>query len=341
MTPVVPNTIMAPVNPASAVRMLGILAVRMEVIINLFSYGSANPFDSLQIRQTGPLDSAQLTTFVLYGLLLTVALRTMASAIGTWSDAHAALARFAAAATRPPEQRDGDTLTEVRGELALDDVEFAYPGRSPVLADRVSLRLIAGDTTVILGANGAGKTTLVSLLLRFREPDRGVIRLDGVDISTLELSWYRRQFAVAHQDPVLLGATLRENITLGRPDASDAEIDAACVAALLDEVIERLPAGLDTRIGDGGARLSGGQRQRVALARAFLVDAPVLVLDEATSMFDPASERRFIARNRERFASRTVLWITHCAGPLEIADRVVEVREGGFRAPLRPVEAHG
>ena len=286
------------------------------------------------------LEPGPLATFLFYGLLLSGPLRSFAGTLGSWSEGQSAASRFAAAAPRGREPTGGARLPSVSGEIEVDQIEFAYPGREPVFRG-ASARIRAGDTAVLLGENGSGKTTLVALLLRFRDLRAGAVRLDGHDALDFDLQWYRRQFAVAHQEPILLDATIRENITLGRPDATPEQIETACHAALLDDLLDHLPRGLETRVGEGGAQLSGGQRQRVALARALLVDAPVLILDEATSMFDPESEARFIARNRDRFARKTVIWITHGTAALDVADRVIEVRNGAFRAPLRPVEAHG
>ncbi len=282
-----------------------------------------------------------LSLFVMYGLLASGTMRSLGSAIGSWREGRVSAARYHDAAPPEVERTGGIRRESIAGELEFDAVSFAYPDRTQVFDGNSSLVIRAADTAVILGENGAGKSTFVSLLLRLREPTGGAIRLDGTNARDFDLPWYRRQFAAVHQDPALFDGSIRENLLLANPRASDADVARACEMALLDEVLEGLPRGLETRIGDGGAQLSGGQRQRVALARAFLVDAPVLVLDEATSMFDPASEQRFIEKNRDHFASRTVIWITHGTAALAVADRVVSLRDGAFRTPLRKVEAHG
>lgn len=283
------------------------------------------------------LGTAELTAFVGYALLLTSPLRSAASLYSAAMEASGALERFKRASRFAPEITGGEVLELDELDLAFEDVSFGYDG-TPVFERPVSLRIRGGDSVVVVGENGEGKSTLLALLLRLREPTSGRVTLNGVDVGTLNLRWYRRLFAVALQETVVVDGSIRENVRFGRPGAGDDAIELAARASLLDEVVESLPDGWETRVGEHGVKLSGGQRQRLAIARAFLCDAPIVVFDEATSMFDPSAQRRFVRRNNELFARKTLIWVTHGDAAREVADRVVEVHGGALRAPLRSVE---
>ena len=169
---------------------------------------------------------------------------------------------------------------------------FRYPARpeTPALND-IDLAIAPGETVALVGPSGAGKTTIFQLLMRFFAPDAGRITLDGIDLATMARTDLRRQIALVPQEPVIFATSARENIRFGRPEASDAEVEAAARAAAAHDFIARLPKGYDTWVGERGVMLSGGQKQRLAIARAILRDAPVLLLDEATSALDAESER--------------------------------------------------
>jgi ATP-binding cassette, subfamily B, bacterial len=179
-----------------------------------------------------------------------------------------------------------------RGAIHFDSVTFHYPSRpdTPALQN-FSLDVAPGETVAFVGPSGAGKSTTFQLLLRFYDPDAGRVRIDDIQLTDLRPEDVRRNIGLVPQETVLFGASARENIRYGRPDATDAEIEAAAVAAAADEFLRKLPQGYDTFLGEKGTRLSGGQRQRIALARAILKDPPILLLDEATSSLDAESER--------------------------------------------------
>ena len=179
-----------------------------------------------------------------------------------------------------------------------------------------------------VGPSGAGKTTIFQLLLRFFEPGVGRVLLDGVDVSNVARENLRRAFALVPQEPVIFAASARENIRFGRPDASDADVEAAAKAAAADEFLSRLPDGYDSFVGERGVMLSGGQKQRIAIARAILRDAPVLLLDEATSALDAESERAVQAAVEALAVGRTTLIIAHRLATVKKADRIV-VLDGG------------
>ena len=180
-------------------------------------------------------------------------------------------------------------------------MSFGYPGRPPALR-HVDLAIAAGETIAIVGPNGAGKSTLAHLLMRLHEPAAGRITIDGIDIATVSLDSLRRQIGVVPQHVLLFNATVRDNIAYGRPEPTLEQIEAAARAARAHDFIVELPQGYDTPIGDRGVRLSGGQQQRVALARALLKDPPILILDEATAMFDPQGEIEFLEAARDALA---------------------------------------
>ena len=240
-----------------------------------------------------------------------------------------------------PEVRDAPGATELappRQAIAFHRVCFAYqPGR-PAL-DEVSFHAPCGAVTALLGPTGAGKSTLVALLLRLFDPDAGSIEIDGVDLRLLKLASLRAGVAVALQENLLFGATVRENIRYARPDASDAEVRAAARVACADGFISALSRGYDTLLGERGARLSTGQRQRISIARAVLKDAPILLLDEPTASLDAATEHELLRNLAAWGRDRTILLVTHRLSTLRYADRIVllehgRVIEAGSRAEL-------
>jgi ATP-binding cassette subfamily C protein CydCD len=212
--------------------------------------------------------------------------------------------------------------------MEMDDVRFVYPGRTEPALDGVSFEVRAGGTVALVGLSGAGKTTVAALFLRFWDPASGVVRLDGHDVRAYRLDELRARIALVAQDTYLFNDTLRNNILLARPTATDAELAAAVGKASLDEFVRSLPDGLDTLVGERGAQLSGGQRQRVAIARAFLKDAPILILDEATSHLDAVNEQAVRASLTLLARERTTLVIAHRLATVRDADRIVVLDAG-------------
>ena len=275
------------------------------------------------------LEPAQLISFLLYAAILTRPVESLASLYGQIQSATGALARLEQVLSeqREPISNGGATLTSLKGSVTFENVSFAYPNR-PAALYHADLEIEAGETIGLIGANGAGKSTLVHLLMRFYEPDTGRILVDGLDVSELDLRSLREQIGLVSQRVLLFNASVADNIALGKPHASQSEIVAAAKAAAAHGFIERLPERYETRIGDCGIRLSGGQCQRIALARALLKEPRILVLDEATAMFDLEGENAFLMQGRKLFADRTVILITHKPTILELADRIVRLENG-------------
>jgi ATP-binding cassette subfamily B protein len=192
----------------------------------------------------------------------------------------------------------------------------------------VDLAIRRGEKVALVGLSGAGKSTLVDLLPRFYDPQRGAIRIDGVDIRQADPAQLRRRIALVPQEPAIFAASVTENVRYGRPEASEAAVRQACDAAFASEFIERLPQGFDTYLGERGVRLSGGQRQRLAIARAVLSDRPILLLDEATSALDSESERMVQLALGRLMQSRTTLIIAHRLSTVKSVDRIAVIDAG-------------
>ncbi|WP_330702101.1 ABC transporter ATP-binding protein [Novosphingobium resinovorum] len=278
----------------------------------------------------GLMSTRELFSFLFYAVLLTRPVGALTETWGQIQVTRGTLARMARVLAEQPEpgharEENADrALPPVQGAIRFEQVDFAYPGRAPVLQG-FDLTVRPGEKVAILGENGAGKTTLVALLLRFYDCRSGRITIDGHDVAGVDVASLRRQIALVPQRPELLSATVLRNIAFGRPGASRAEIEEAARRADAIDFITALPQGFDTEIGDRGVRLSGGQGQRIALARALLKDAPIVVLDEATSMYDPQGEERFIETCTRILEGRTVLIITHRPASVALADRVIRL----------------
>jgi ATP-binding cassette subfamily B protein len=208
-------------------------------------------------------------------------------------------------------------------------VSFAYPAQpNRLVIDDLDLIVRPGERLAIVGPSGAGKSTLFQLLLRYYDPGRGRVTLDGIALCDADPAELRSRLALVPQEPVVFGATARDNIRFGRPNAGDEEVEAAARLAAADSFIQGMPQGYETMIGERGVTLSGGQRQRIAIARAILKDAPVLLLDEATSALDSESETLVQAAFERLMAGRTTLVIAHRLATVQAADRIVVIDEG-------------
>ncbi len=230
------------------------------------------------------------------------------------------------APTGAPPARPGRPL-QIYGNVAYDDVSFDYTPSRPALR-HVSFKLLAGTSAAIIGPSGAGKTTLLNLLPRFFDPTRGAVLLEGVDLRDLRLEDLRAQVGLVLQNPIVLPATVAENIAYAKPHATMAEIEAAAHYANASAFIEKLPARYQTVVGDGGAHLSVGEKQRMNLARAFLKDAPILLMDEPTSALDVESEAQVVASLFALMRGRTTLMVAHRLTTIRRVDKILVVENG-------------
>lgn len=291
----------------------------------------------------GEISAGELTAFIFYAVMV-------AASVGAISEVYGDLQRAAGASERLMELLAAESVIRepvqprslaqpVRGEVAIEQVRFSYPSRldAPALAG-VSLHVPAGVTTALVGASGAGKSTLLDLLLRFYDVTDGTIRLDGVDIRQLSLAELRSHIALVPQQPVLFTGTVLDNIRYGRTGATDQQVRAASEAAFAHDFIERLPAGYESQVGEGGIRLSGGQRQRIAIARALLADPSVLLLDEATSALDAESEFQVQQALERLVQGRTTLVIAHRLATVVKADNIAVLDQGRLVAQGRHAE---
>ena len=282
---------------------------------------------------TGSISGGTIAAFVLTGGLV-------AGAFASLSEVYGDLLRGAGAASRLAELLDEEPgiaaplrpvalPVPARGQLAFEKVSFRYPTRpdAPALRD-FTLAVEPGETVALVGPSGAGKSTLFLLAQRFYDPQSGTVKIDGVPLPSADPAEIRMRMALVPQDAVLFAASARDNLRYGNWDASDEAIWDAARTANAEEFLRRLPEGLDTFLGDSGARLSGGQRQRVAIARAVLRDAPILLLDEATSALDAESERLVQDALEKLMKTRTTLVIAHRLATIRAADRIVVMDEG-------------
>jgi len=285
----------------------------------------------------GVITGGDLAAFVFYATVV-------AFSVAIISEVYGELQRAAGATERLVEllEAEPDILPPAdpvpmpipaQGRIALENVTFHYPSRPDMAAlNDFSLTVEPGETVALVGPSGAGKTTVFQLLLRFYDPESGTVTIDGVDVSKADPTTVRQRLALVPQDPIIFGASGRENIAYGDPDASFERIRQAAMDARADEFLIRLPDGYDTFLGEKGARLSGGQRQRISIARAILRDPAILLLDEATSALDAENERLVQDALNRLMAGRTTIIIAHRLATVVNADRIVVMEEGRISA---------
>ena len=281
----------------------------------------------------GTLLVADLVAFILYIVTLYQPLYSVVQATESVQRGLSSLKRVndlldTAPDVADPEQALTLTLTDPRhAQITFDNVSFQYREDVGVLED-ISLQIEAGETLALIGPTGAGKSTIAHLVVRFYDPTAGDIRLGDVSLRDLPLSMLRRQVSMVLQDVFLFNGTIRDNIRFGRRDASDEAVIAAAQAAGADAFIQDLPKGYDTYVGERGIRLSGGQKQRISIARALLKDAPILVLDEATSAVDTETEAAIQSNMDKLLAGRTAIVIAHRLSTIRRADRIAVLENG-------------
>ena len=291
-------------------------------------------FGAVQV-QGGAITPGAMTQFVMYSFIAV-------SGVGMLTETYAEVMRAAGATERLMEILGASSEIKsppapaslpqpVSGALRFENVTFAYPARpETTVLHNVSLQVRPGQTVALVGPSGAGKSTMFQLLLRFYDPQSGVVYLDGAPLATVDPAALRKQISIVQQQAPLFAGTALDNIRFGRPGARDDEVRAAAIAANAHDFIAALPNGYDTPLGEGATTLSGGQRQRLAIARAILRDAPVLLLDEATSALDSESERAIQDAFEKISADRTTLVIAHRLSTVLKADLIAVMKDGRF-----------
>lgn len=283
------------------------------------------------LEPRGVVTAGVVIAFLLYLNQFFAPLQQLSQVLDTWQQASASIAKIEELLATTPSTPPPAVPVHpgrVRGEVRLEAVHFRY-GDAPIEAvDGLDLVIPPGQTVALVGETGAGKSTVVKLLARFYDPTRGVVRVDGIDLRRIDLGTYRRQLGVVPQEAFLFTGTVRDNIAYGRPDATDAEVEAAARAVGAHEFVRTLPLGYRTPVSERGRSLSSGQRQLIALARARLVDPAILLLDEATSQLDLASEARVQRAMDAAAAGRTTVLVAHRLPTARRADRIVVIEAG-------------
>jgi ATP-binding cassette, subfamily B, beta-glucan exporter len=282
------------------------------------------------LRARGEITVGQIITFTTFSGVLIARLEQVVNFMNFCFSQAPKIRQFFAVLDTVPDVRDAPDAKDVprlTGAVRFENVSFSYDGSRPALRD-VSFEIRPGETLALVGATGSGKSTALALLHRSFDPDAGRILVDGVDIRTLSLEALRRNVGVVFQEPLLFARTIRENLLVGRPDATDPEIAAALARAQATDVMMRQRDGLDTLVAERGRSLSGGERQRLAIARALLKDPPILVLDEATSALDAATEAKLKLALDDAMSGRTTLVIAHRLSTIRNATRIAVFDEG-------------
>jgi ATP-binding cassette subfamily B protein len=307
----------------------------MTAIVMLLMFGSITMvmWQGANDVAAGRISGGAIAAFILTGGLVAGAFGALSEVYGDIVRAAGAAGRLAELLTEQPDIAAPAHATPLPlppvGRLTFDHVTFRYPTRQDVKAlDDFSLSIEPGEMVAVVGPSGAGKSTLLQLAQRFYDPEGGALRLDGVALPDADPAEIRRRLAIVPQETVIFGASARDNLRYGRWDADDEAIWSAAEAANAAEFLRALPGGLDSFLGESGARLSGGQRQRVAIARALLRDAPILLLDEATSALDAESERLVQDALHRLMKGRTTIVIAHRLATVRAADRIIVMDKG-------------
>lgn len=281
---------------------------------------------------SGNMSYGEFVGFVLYVNVLFKPIDKISAILELYPKGMAGFKRFTELIDTKPQivdRKDAIDVPALEGNIVFKNVTFGYEKHKPVLRG-IDLSIKAGETVAFVGPSGAGKTTISSLIPRFYDIDGGAITIDGIDIRDMTKRSLRSQIGIVQQDVFLFTGTLRENIAYGKLDATDEEIQRAAKMAHLEQLIESLPDGYETQVGERGLKLSGGQKQRIAIARMFLKNPPILILDEATSALDTETEQVIQNALTELAKDRTTLVIAHRLATIRNADRIVVVTENGI-----------
>ena len=278
----------------------------------------------------GRMTIGDLTQFLLYLMIVAIGVGSLGS---LWGDMMAGIGAsqrvFEIMEKSTAAMDSGDIISELKGKIELKNINFSYPTRPDLkVLKNLSLTVYPGQLVALVGSSGGGKTTISSLIPRFYDPDLGEILIDDIDLKTLKLNWLRDQIGIVSQEPILISSTIEENIRYGRPSASDQEVLSAARSANAFEFIQSFPDSFKTQVGERGIQLSGGQKQRVAIARALLKNPKILILDEATSNLDTASEHLVQEALQRLMVGRTTLVIAHRLATVKDAHQIFVLDQG-------------
>jgi ATP-binding cassette subfamily B protein len=311
---------------ARAALLGAVMFLGTAALVALIWWGARAVFD-------GTVTAGQLAQFTIYALMASNALTSLSETFGTLQQVAGAMERLVEildtepSVASPAEPRP--MPVPPHGTVQFEDVRFSYNARDDeTIIDGVSFNVARGETVALVGSSGAGKSTLLALVQRFYDVTGGRLLVDGLDIREVALADLRSRFAYVEQEPTIFAGTIADNIRFGRPDASEADIEAASRAALVHDFVTQLPNGYLSLVGERGVMLSGGQKQRVAIARALLKNAPILLLDEATSALDAESERLVQVALDRLMEGRTTLVIAHRLATIRDANRIVVLEKG-------------
>ena len=276
------------------------------------------------------MSAGDITQFLLYLALVAIGVGSLGS---LWGDLMAGIGAsqrvFEILERTPVVPQDGLEISNLSGTIEFQDIHFSYPTRTDIeVLKGINLLIQPGQTVALVGSSGSGKSTIAGLLPRFYEPTQGKIQLDGKNLNSLKVSWLREQIGIVSQEPILISSTIEQNIRYGKPNATDLEVESAAKSANALEFINGFPEGFKTKVGEKGLQLSGGQKQRVAIARALLKDPKILILDEATSNLDTASEHLVQEALLRLMKGRTTLVIAHRLATVKDADKIFVLHQG-------------
>ncbi|MCK1986223.1 MULTISPECIES: ABC transporter ATP-binding protein [Peribacillus] len=278
----------------------------------------------------GKMTYGEFVAFIMLSNIFIAPIKQISSILETLPKGYAGFKRYLELVDMFPDihdVKDAIEVDSVKGDVVFENVSFGYEADRTILKD-ISFSVTAGNTIALVGASGGGKTTLCSLLPRFYDIQSGSIKIDGIDIRDYKLTSLRKHIGIVQQDVFLFDGTIRDNIMYGNTEATEAQLNQAIEDAQLNDLIEQLPEGLETLIGERGVKLSGGQKQRVSIARIFLKNPPILILDEATSALDTETEKA-VQKALERLSiNRTTLVIAHRLATIKHADRIIVVQNG-------------